>query len=145
VPFLNDYLVSLFDFNLYNIKFSELLNYLDIFEKYNEHLNNKRISTDDKISKHSYRLLSKYFKLPYIYLSFSDYNLANSAEIGSSSDNVFYLNSNTGKSKIMTNEFLKYLKFFNPEFCEVPYELVKILFNPFLIFSSYLMIAVKKE
>ena len=127
MPFLNEYLVSLFDFNLFNIKFSELLNYLDIFEKYNEHLNNKRKSTDDRITKHSYRLLSKYFKLSNVYLSFTDYTLANSTEIGSSSDHVFYLNSNTGKSKIMTNEFLKYLKFFNPEFCEVPYELVKFL------------------
>ncbi len=125
MPFLNDYLASLFEFNLYNIKFSELLNYLDIFEKYNEHLNNKPITTEERITKQSHRLLSKYFKLSNVYLSFTDYNMSNSKEIGSNLDNVFYLNSNTGKSKITTTEFMKYLKFFNPEFCEVPYELVK--------------------
>lgn len=114
VPFLNDHLLDLFEFSLFNIKTSDLLNYFDIFENFH------------KENQKEERLLSKYFQLKNIYLGFMDTENI-TGEIGSNEDNVYYLMTNTGKSKIKTDQFLKILNISNPNYVEIPYEFVKFL------------------
>ncbi len=107
---------------MFNIKFSELLNYLDLFEQYDLKTNKK----EDSITNNSHndnKLLSQFFKLDYTYLSFMDSNEV-SGDIGLSDDNVYLLKTNTGKTKVTIQEYIKYLDIFNPEISHSPFEYV---------------------
>lgn len=96
------------------------MNYLEIFEKYNE-----KTKSQEQASNHNdNRLLSQYFKLDYTYLSFMDSQDAG-GDVGANDDNVFMLKTNTGKTKITVQNFIKYLDLFNPEITQVPFEFVK--------------------
>jgi hypothetical protein len=121
VPYLNDYLISHFDFDLYNVKFSELLNYLDIFDKFDKHLKNNK--KDELTSGEN--LLSHFFKLPNVYLSFMD-NSNEKEDTGSNEEHIYYMHTNTGKAKISTMDYLKYLTLLNPAYVVTPHEYVYI-------------------
>ena len=45
-------------------------------------------------------------------------------DIGASDDHIYLLKTNTGKSKVKTAEFIKYLNMFNPEIAHLPFEFV---------------------
>jgi hypothetical protein len=112
VPQLNDYLSSLFQTNLFNVKFTDLLNYLDIFDKYNEKF------------KPSNGVIQEYFHLENSYLSFHDSG-AVSSDLGCGEDNIYLLQTNTGKTKVTTQEYIKFLKILNPTFTVCPFEYVR--------------------
>jgi hypothetical protein len=105
--------MSLFNYNFFTLKFSDLLNYLDIFEEYYV----KRRSGEEN------RLLSKYFKLDNVYLSFMSSNEA-TKDIGTNNEHVYLLNTNTGKTKVTTKEFIKYVDLLKPDFFDIPFEYV---------------------
>ena len=90
------------------VKMSDLVNYLDIFEKYHS-----------KFPKEK-RVLNSYLKLPNIILGFGDYN----PDYGSNDLETYFINSNTGKVKITLKEYIKYLFILNPQYTIVPFEYV---------------------
>ena len=90
------------------VKMSDLVNYLDIFDKYHS-----------KFPKEK-RVLNSYLKLPNIILDFGDYN----PDYGSNDLETYFINSNTGKVKITLKEYIKYLFILNPQYALVPFEYV---------------------
>ena len=90
------------------VKMSDLVNYLDIFDKYHS-----------KFPKEK-RVLNSYLKLPNIILGFGDYN----PDYGSNDLETYFINSNTGKVKITLKEYIKYLFILNPQYTIVPFEYV---------------------
>ena len=90
------------------VKMSDLVNYLDIFEKYHS-----------KFPKEK-RVLNSYLKLSNIILGFGDYN----PDYGSNDLETYFINSNTGKVKITLKEYIKYLFILNPQYALVPFEYV---------------------
>jgi hypothetical protein len=105
--------MSLFNYNFFTLKFSDILNYLDIFDQYNL----KQIKGEEN------RLLSKFFKLDYVYLSFMASSEA-TKDIGTNDDHVYLLNTNTGKTKVTTKEFIKHVVMLNPDYFDIPFEYV---------------------
>jgi hypothetical protein len=114
IPQLNDYLTSLFISNLFNVKFADLLNYLDIFEKFNEKV------------KPANGVIKEYFHIDNSYLSFHDSNCV-TADLGSSEENLYLLQTNTGKTKITTQEYIKFLKILSPTLAVIPFEYVYLI------------------
>ena len=90
------------------VKMSDLVNYLDIFDKYHS-----------KFPKEK-RVLNSYLKLSNIILGFGDYN----PDYGSNDLETYFINSNTGKVKITLKEYIKYLFILNPQYTIVPFEYV---------------------
>jgi len=90
------------------VKMSDLVNYLDIFDKYHS-----------KFPKEK-RVLNSYLKLSNIILGFGDYN----PDYGSNDLETYFINSNTGKVKITLKEYIKYLFIMNPQYAVVPFEYV---------------------
>ena len=90
------------------VKMSDLVNYLDIFEKYHSQFPNEK------------KVLNKYLKLNNTILGFGDY----SPDFGTSELETYFINSNTGKVKITLKEYIKYLFIMNPQYALVPYEFV---------------------
>ena len=90
------------------VKMSDLVNYLDIFDKYHS-----------KFPKEK-RVLNSYLKLSNIILGFGDYN----PDYGSNDLETYFINSNTGKVKITLKEYIKYLFIMNPQYALVPFEYV---------------------
>ena len=90
------------------VKMSDLVNYLDIFDKYHS-----------KFPKEK-RILNSYLKLSNIILGFGDYN----PDYGSNDLETYFINSNTGKVKITLKEYIKYLFILNPQYTIVPFEYV---------------------
>jgi hypothetical protein len=122
VPFLNDYLISLFDgVESFNIIFPELLTNIDIFTKFHkekiELLNHKNLCDEDT------RLLTKFFMLDKTYLSFMDFNDDNN-DNGINAENLLIVNSSNGKSKISVQDYVKFLDVLNPNVAEMPFEYV---------------------
>jgi hypothetical protein len=112
-----------------------MLNYLDIFEHYDKKINKNSETTSTKVldsdsnkmtirHHNDNKLLSQYFKLDYTYLSFMDSNDA-SGDVGANDDHTYMLKTNTGKTKVKTSEFIKYLNLFNPEVAHLPFEYVR--------------------
>jgi hypothetical protein len=115
-----------------------------MFEKYNEHIektesgdgdmhplfkeiNKKTPKESSNLSKPSNnKLLSEYFKIDYVYLSFMDSNDV-SSDLGSNEIAVYYLNTNTGKVKVTSEEYLKFTNIFNADLNVVPHEYVIII------------------
>lgn len=97
--------MSYLNIPIQNILFGELINYLDIFDEFS------------KVSK-SGRLLSDYFKVENIYLGFTEYL----KDFGANNDHEYFVQSNTGRSKINSEEYLRYLKLFNPTYAVLPFE-----------------------
>ena len=87
---------------------SDLVNYLDIFEKYHSQFKSEK------------KVLNNYLKLDQIFLGFGDY----SPDFGTSDLETYFLNSTTGKVKITLKEYIKYLFIMNPQYVIVPYEFV---------------------
>ena len=90
------------------VKMSDLVNYLDIFEKYHSHFPNEK------------KVLNSYLKIDQIVLGFNDYL----SDFGTNETEVYFLNSNTGKVKITLKEYLKNLFIMNPQYAMLPYEYV---------------------
>ena len=90
------------------VKMSDLVNYLDIFDKYHSQFPSEK------------KVLNKYLKLDNIILGFGDY----SPDFGTSEVETYLINSNTGKVKITLKEYIKYLFIMNPQYAIVPYEFV---------------------
>lgn len=110
-----------------------MLNYLDIFEQFDKKINKNSETTSIKVLDNSKitirnhndsKVLSQYFKLDYTYLSFMDSNDA-SGDVGANDDHIYLLKTNTGKTKVKTSEFIKYLNLFNPEIAHLPFEYVR--------------------
>lgn len=72
------------------------------------------------LHSNSKRLLHDYFKLDNIYLGFSEYL----SDYGCGEDNAFFLQTNTGKGKVTSQEYLKYIKLFNPDYAVIPFEYI---------------------
>jgi hypothetical protein len=87
---------------------SDLVNYLDIFDKYHS-----------KFPKEK-KVLNNYLKIPNIILGFGDYN----SDYGSNDLETYFINSNTGKVKITLKEYIKYLFILNPQYAIIPFEYV---------------------
>lgn len=100
------------------MKLADIANYLDIFDKF---ISSNESKDSSLFSNH---MLSQYFKLPNIYLSFID-----DSDMGASDDNVYFMKTNTGKVKITTQEYLKYLNFFGVNHAVMPYEFVNFAIN----------------
>ena len=90
------------------VKMSDLVNYLDIFEKYHS-----------KFPKEK-KVLNNYLKIDQIILGFGDY----SPDFGISDLETYFINSTTGKVKITLKEYLKYLFIMNPQYAILPFEFV---------------------
>ena len=90
------------------VKLTDIINYLDIIENYHGQF---------PTEKH---VLNAYLKLDKIILGFNDY-LDN---FGSSDNENYLINSNTGKVKITLKEYMKYLLIMNPQYSIVPFEFV---------------------
>ena len=88
------------------VKMSDLVNYLDILEKYHSQFPNEK------------NVLNSYLKLDDIILGFGDY----SSDFGTSDLETYFINSNTGKVKITLKEYIKYLFIMNPQYLIVPFE-----------------------
>ena len=72
------------------VKMSDLVNYLDIFDKYHSQFPSEK------------KVLNKYLKLDNIILGFGDY----SPDFGTSEVETYLINSNTGKVKITLKEYI---------------------------------------
>ena len=90
------------------VKMSDLVNYLDIFDKYHS-----------KFPKEK-KVLNNYLKIPNIILGFGDYY----SDYGSNDLETYFINSNTGKVKITLKEYIKYLFILNPQYAIIPFEYV---------------------
>ena len=90
------------------VKMSDIVNYLDIIEKYHSHYPDKK------------NILNSYLKLDKIILGFSDYL----SDFGSNDQDSYLINSTTGKVKITLSEYIKYLFIMNPQYNIVPFEYV---------------------
>lgn len=107
IPYLNDAFVHYLNIKHANVLFGELINYLDIFYQYALHSNSKRILND-------------YFQLDSIYLGFTEYL----SDYGCGEENTFFVQTNTGKGKVTSQEYLKYITIFNPEYAVIPFEYI---------------------
>lgn len=90
------------------VKLSDLVNYLDIFEKYHSQFPNEK------------KVLNSYLKIDKIILGFSDYI----SDFGTNDTELYYINSTTGKVKITLKEYLKNLSILNPQYAFAPFEYV---------------------
>ena len=90
------------------VKMSDLVNYLDIFEKYHSQFPNEK------------KVLNSYLKIDKIILGFSDYI----SDFGTNDKELYYINSNTGKVKITLKEYLKNLSILNPQYAFAPFEYI---------------------
>ena len=90
------------------VKMSDLVNYLDIFEKYHSQFPNDK------------KVLNSYLKIDQIILGFNDYL----SDFGANEDEVYFLNSTTGKVKINLKEYFTNLFIMNPQYALLPYEYV---------------------
>lgn len=90
------------------VKMTDLVNYLDIFDKYHS-----QFPSDKKV-------LNNYLKLDNIILGFGDY----SPDFGTSDLETYLINSTTGKVKITLKEYIKYLFIMNPQYVILPFEYV---------------------
>ena len=90
------------------VKMSDLVNYLDIFDKYHS-----------KFPKEK-KVLNNYLKISNIILGFGDYY----SDYGSNDLETYFINSNTGKVKITHKEYIKYLFILNPQYAIIPFEYV---------------------
>ena len=88
------------------VKMSDLVNYLDIFEKYHSQFPKEK------------KVLNNYLKLDNIILGFGDY----SSDFGTSDLETYFINSTTGKVKITLKEYIKYLFIMNPQYFIIPFE-----------------------
>ena len=88
------------------VKMSDLVNYLDIFEKYHSQIPKEK------------KVLNNYLKLDNIILGFGDY----SSDFGTSDLETYFINSTTGKVKITLKEYIKYLFIMNPQYFILPFE-----------------------
>ena len=118
-------MISLFEFNFYNIKFSDLLHYTDIFEKF-------------KQNKSEISIIEEFFHLSNGYISFHDYQNFKS-DNGSSDDSTYYIQTKTGKSKVIVQDYIKLLNLVKPKYALIPYEYVRYKW------FSYLKIVVIKK
>ena len=90
------------------VKMSDLVNYLDIFEKYHSQFQNSK------------KVLNEYLKIDQIILGFNDYL----SDFGMNEPENYLINSNTGKVKITLKEYLKFLFIMNPQYALLPFEYV---------------------
>ena len=90
------------------IKMSDLVNYLDIFEKYHSQFPNSK------------NVLNEYLKIDQIILGFNDYL----SDFGMNEPEIYLINSNTGKVKITLKEYIKILFIMNPQYVILPFEYV---------------------
>jgi hypothetical protein len=90
------------------VKMSDLVSYLDIFEKYHSQFPNEK------------KVLNSYLKIDKIILGFSDYI----SDFGANDTEFYYINSNTGKVKITLKEYIKNLSIMNPQYAFAPFEYV---------------------
>ena len=90
------------------VKMSELVNYLDIFERYHSQFPNEK------------KVLNTYLKIDQIILGFNDYL----SDFGTNEAEIYFLNSNTGKVKLSLKEYLKMLFIMNPQYAILPFEYV---------------------
>ena len=88
------------------VKMTDLVNYLDIFEKYHSQFPSQKT------------VLNNYLKINNIILGFGDY----SSDFGTSDLETYFINSNTGKVKITLKEYVKYLFIMNPQYMIIPFE-----------------------
>ena len=88
------------------VKMSDLVNYLDVFEKYHSQFPKEK------------KVLNNYLQLDNIILGFGDY----SSDFGTSDLETYFINSNTGKVKITLKEYIKFLFIMNPQYFIVPFE-----------------------
>ena len=90
------------------VKMSDLVNYLDIFEKYHSQFPNEK------------KVLNSYLKIDNIILGFNDYL----SDFGANELEIYFINSNTGKVKITLKEYIKNLFIMNPQYAILPFEYV---------------------
>ena len=90
------------------VKMSDLVNYLDIFEHFHSQFPNEK------------KVLNTYLKLDQIILGFTDYL----SDFGTNENELYLINSNTGKVKITLKEYIKYLFIMNPQYAILPFEYV---------------------
>ena len=107
-PILLDKYFEYLNFPLKIVKMSDLVNYLDIFEKYHFQFPNEK------------NVLNSYLKMDQIILGFNDYL----ADFGNSENENYYINSSTGKVKITLAEYLKNFFIMNPQYTILPFEYI---------------------
>ena len=90
------------------VKMTDLVNYLDIIEKYHSTFPNQK------------KVLNSYLKLDEIILGFNDYL----SDFGTNDTENYFLNSNTGKVMITLKEYIKFLFITNPQYALLPFEYV---------------------
>lgn len=90
------------------VKMSDLVNYLDIFEKYHSQFPNEK------------KVLNSYLKIDNIILGFNEYL----SDFGANELEIYFINSNTGKVKITLKEYIKNLFIMNPQYAILPFEYV---------------------
>jgi hypothetical protein len=90
------------------VKMTDLVNYLDIFEKYHSTFPNQK------------KVLNTYLKIDEIILGFNEYL----SDFGTNELEKYFLNSNTGKVLITLKEYIKYLFIMNPQYAILPFEYV---------------------
>ncbi len=113
VPFLNDYLISKFNYGLLNFNFSEFLNNIEILKKFHE-------------SKGSSNILKDFFNLDNVFVSLyteEDTKL----DLGSNDVNSITVISSNGKAKLEFLTYINNLNILSPDLAIVPYEHVRIL------------------
>ena len=90
------------------VKMSDLVNYLDIFEKYHSQFPNEK------------KVLNSYLKIDNIILGFNEYL----SDFGANELEIYFINSNTGKVKITLKEYIKNLFIMNPQYVILPFEYI---------------------
>ena len=107
-PILMDKYDEYLNLPLKLIKMTDLVNYLDIFDRYHSQFPNEK------------NVLNSYLKIDQIILGFNDYL----SDFGMNEPEIYLINSNTGKVKITLKEYIKYLFIMNPQYAFLPFEYV---------------------
>lgn len=102
-------------------------------ETFNRFYSNKNdfFKVDSSPKETETRLLTNFFNLSKTYLSFIDYNDDNS-ENGINNEKFLIVNSSSGKSKVLIEDYVRHLSILKPDTAVIPFEYVSFYIKNYM-------------